>query len=156
MKSVQQIFHVDKPILAMLHLNGFTPERVHEWAKREIEQLYANGVDAILVEDYFGSPEDVEWALDELKRHYPEKAYGVKRVLSEAYFTLDLIRTDTIEMLPAVQEFGILTVTEGDMTLRWAGASLRMKAGDTCFLPKTSPDLALEGIGSAALAMPAQ
>ena len=85
-----------------------------------------------------------------------EKAYGVKRVLSEAYFTLDLIRTDTIEMLPAVQEFGILTVTEGDMTLRWAGASLRMKAGDTCFLPKTSPDLALEGIGSAALAMPAQ
>ncbi len=76
-KSFQQVFQVNKPILAMLHLNGFMPERVHEWAKREIEQLYANGVDAILVEDYFGSPEDVEWALDELKKNYPEKAYGV-------------------------------------------------------------------------------
>lgn len=54
------IFRVRKPILAMRHLNGFTPERVHEWAKREIEQLYENNVDAILVEDYFGTPNDVE------------------------------------------------------------------------------------------------
>lgn len=77
MKSYQEIFHVDKPILAMLHLYGFTPDQVHELAKREMDQLYTNGVDAILVEDYFGSPDDVEWALDELKKNYPEKAYGV-------------------------------------------------------------------------------
>lgn len=77
MKSYQEIFHADKPILAMLHLYGFTPDQVHELAKREMDQLYTNGVDAILVEDYFGSPDDVEWALDELKKHYPEKAYGV-------------------------------------------------------------------------------
>ncbi len=77
MKSLQQVFKVDKPILAMLHLNGSTPDLVHELAKREISQLYTNGVDAILVEDYFGSPDDVEWALAELKRNDPEKAYGV-------------------------------------------------------------------------------
>ena len=61
-ESLQQVFHADKPILATLHLYGFTPDQVHELAKREMDQLYTNGVDAILVEDYFGSPEDVEWA----------------------------------------------------------------------------------------------
>ncbi len=83
-----------------------------------------------------------------------EKAFGVKRVLSEDHFTLDIIRTDTIEMLPAVHEFGILTVTEGEMDLRFPGAALRMKPGETCLLPKASPQLALVGTGAAILAMP--
>lgn len=77
MRSYKQVFHVDKPILAMLHLNGFTPYRIREWARREIAQFYENGADAILAEDYFGSPDDVEWALDYLKTNYPEKVYGV-------------------------------------------------------------------------------
>ena len=85
-----------------------------------------------------------------------EKSYGVKRVLSEENFTLDLIRTDTMEMLPEIHEFGMLTVTEGTMSLRWSGSSMKMKAGDTCFLPKNSPELALEGIGAAALSMPGE
>ena len=85
-----------------------------------------------------------------------EKAFGVRRILSEQYFTLDLIRTDTMKMLPAVAEFGILTVTEGDMRLRFAGGSVRMKAGMTCLLPKNGPELALVGAGTAVLAMPAE
>ncbi len=83
-----------------------------------------------------------------------ENAFGVKRVLSEQYFTLDLIRTDTMEMLPRMHEFGIITVTEGEMELRFAGGSVRMKAGETCLLPCNSPELALVGSGAAALAMP--
>ena len=71
------VFHTDKPILAMLHLNGFTPDRVHEWAKREIEQFYSNDIDAVLVEDYFGTLPDVEWALDYLKTNYGDHVYGV-------------------------------------------------------------------------------
>ena len=57
-------------------------------------------------------------------------------------------------MLPAVHEFGILTVIEGEMELRFAGGSLRMKAGETCLIPRSSPSLALVGPGAAALAMP--
>ena len=83
-----------------------------------------------------------------------EKSFGVKRVLSEQYFTLDLIRTDTMEMLPPVNEFGCVTVTEGEMELRFAGGSVRMKAGETCLLPHNSPALAIVGHGAAALAMP--
>ncbi len=83
-----------------------------------------------------------------------EKSFGVKRVLSEQYFTLDLIRTDTMEMLPPVNEFGCVTVTEGEMELRFAGGSVRMKAGETCLLPHNCPALAIVGHGAAALAMP--
>ena len=76
-EGIQRTFGVQKPILAMLHLNGYTPDRVHDWAKREIEDLYNNGVDAVLVEDYFGTAEDVIWALDYLKSQYPDHVYGV-------------------------------------------------------------------------------
>ncbi len=76
-EQMKKVFRTEKPIVAMLHLNGFTPERVHEWAKREIEQLYANGVNAVLVEDYFGTPGDVEWALDYLNNNYSDHVYGV-------------------------------------------------------------------------------
>ena len=84
------------------------------------------------------------------------KAFGIRRVLTERHFTLDLIRTDTMEHLPDLNEFGFLTVTEGEMELRFAGGWIRMKAGDTCFLPKESPRMALIGVGTAALAMPNQ
>ena len=85
-----------------------------------------------------------------------EKAFGVRRILSEKHFTLDVIRTDSMEILPPVHEFGILTVTEGTMEIRFTGGSVRMKAGDTCLLPKTVPELTLAGEGAAALAMPAE
>ena len=83
-----------------------------------------------------------------------EKAFGVKRVLSEPYFTLDMIRTDTMECLPPINGFGILTVTEGELELRFSGGYIRMKAGETCLLPNYAPVMALVGVGAAALAMP--
>ena len=83
-----------------------------------------------------------------------EKAFGIRRVLTEEYFSLDMIRTDSMVMLPPMEEFGILTVTEGETELRFPGASMKLKAGETCLLPKQSPEMALVGCGAAALAMP--
>ncbi len=82
------------------------------------------------------------------------KALGIKQVLTEPYFSLSLIRTNGMVKLPAPRDFGILTVTEGETELRFAGGAIRMKAGDTCLLPKDSPEMALIGTGSAALAVP--
>ena len=76
-ERIQRVFGTDKPIIGMLHLNGLSPDSVHDQAMREIEQYYANGVDAILVEDYFGTPDDVEWALDFLHSHCAGRVYGV-------------------------------------------------------------------------------
>ena len=88
-KSIMETFRIDKPILAMLHLGGFTSDGVHEQAKREIAYFYENGVDAILAEDYFGSPNDVEWALDYLHSNYADHIYGLNLLSDpEKGFTL--------------------------------------------------------------------
>ena len=75
--SILEIFRVNKPIIGMLHLGESQSVGVHDLAKREIEQMYENGVDAVLVENYFGSLEDVIWGLDYLKSQYSEYVYGV-------------------------------------------------------------------------------
>jgi len=83
-----------------------------------------------------------------------EKAYGVKRVLSEDCFTLDVIRTDTMVTLPEIRDFAILTVTEGALNIRFSGASMKLKAGESAILPKNAAQMAVEGIGAAAMATP--
>lgn len=77
MKSVKVVFGVNKPIIGMLHLSGYGREKVLENAKREIEIMYRNGVNAVLVENYFGDRVDVENTLKYLRETYPDKAYGV-------------------------------------------------------------------------------
>ena len=77
MKSVKVVFGVNKPIIGMLHLSGYGREKVLENAKREIEIMYRNGVNAVLVENYFGDRVDVENTLKYLRETYPNKAYGV-------------------------------------------------------------------------------
>lgn len=77
MKKMIDVFGVEKPIMGMLHLTGCGRKDVLENAKREIAVLYRNGVDAVLVENYFGDWIDVENALKLLQQDYPHKVYGV-------------------------------------------------------------------------------
>ena len=85
-----------------------------------------------------------------------EKSFGIKRVLNEEYFTLDILRSDSEERIPPLQNFGLFTVLEGELTLRWEGGCRKLKRGDTCFLPCSTPPLTAAGTGTAALAMPAE
>ncbi|AMB58303.1 BtpA/SgcQ family protein [Microterricola viridarii] len=64
-------------VLGMVHLKGETPEEKLDIAKREIETLYSNGVDAVIVENYFGTPDDVEAVLSWLQQERPTACYGV-------------------------------------------------------------------------------
>ena len=57
------LFPVKKPVLAMLHFKGETREEKLERCLREAEIYKANGVDAVIVEDYFGDADDVEAGL---------------------------------------------------------------------------------------------
>lgn len=43
-----------KPIIAMLHLKGNSDVEIMERMIKETEIYYRNGVDAVLVENYFG------------------------------------------------------------------------------------------------------
>lgn len=77
MRTIKEVFNVEKPIIGMLHLSGYGREKILENAKREIEIMYRNGVNAVLVENYFGDRVDVENALKLLQKEYPDKIYGV-------------------------------------------------------------------------------
>lgn len=89
MTSLKEVFGVDKPIIGMLHLTGYGRDAVLENAKREIEIMYRNGVNAVLVENYFGDRVDVENTLQYLQECYPDKVYGVNMLgLPEMAFDL--------------------------------------------------------------------
>lgn len=72
-----RLFGVAKPILAMLHLRGDGPADVLDRALRETEILVDNGVDGIVVENYFGSRSDVEAVLARFAAEPPRVPYGV-------------------------------------------------------------------------------
>lgn len=91
MRKMMEVFGVEKPIIGMLHLTGFGREKILENAKREIDIMYRNGVDAVLVENYFGDWVDVENVLKLLKEEYPHKVYGVN-MLGFPEMAFDLAR----------------------------------------------------------------
>ncbi len=66
-----------KPVIAMLHLKGTTDEAVMKRMIEETDIYYRNGVDAVLVEDYYGSEKNCEQALKYLYENMPDKLYGV-------------------------------------------------------------------------------
>ena len=49
------LFKNEKPILAMLHLKGTSDEDIVRRFKEEIAIYAENGVDCIIVENYFGN-----------------------------------------------------------------------------------------------------
>ena len=91
MRTLKEVFGVEKPIIGMLHLSGYGRDEVMEIARREIKIMYRSGVDAILVENYFGDETDVENALNYLQDMYPEKVYGVN-ILGDPDVAFDLAR----------------------------------------------------------------
>ncbi|MBQ7001090.1 MAG: membrane biogenesis protein [Oscillospiraceae bacterium] len=91
MRTIKEVFGVDKPIIGMLHMTGYGRDRILENAKREIEIMYRNGVNAVLVENYFGDRVDVENALKYLQENYPNKVYGVN-MLGFPEIAFDLAR----------------------------------------------------------------
>ena len=70
-EKFKEVFKTDNPIIGMLHTLGGDRNAVLEIAKEEIEIMYRSGVDAVLVENYFGSTDDVEAVLNLLQTEYP-------------------------------------------------------------------------------------
>lgn len=65
------------PVFAMLHLKGDSPAEKLDIACRETEILWSSGVDAVIVENYFGSTDDVVAVCQWLKDKAPEVVFGV-------------------------------------------------------------------------------
>ena len=78
-----------KPILAMLHLGGETRAERLARAAAEIDRYEAGGVDAIIVENYFGDIDDVRAVLDHLDEHPASVPVGLN-VLRDAATAFEL------------------------------------------------------------------
>lgn len=72
-----ELFRHKKPIMAMLHLKGDTPAQRLERAIVEADIYAACGVDAMIVEDYYGDAADVERVLAYLSKQRPAYLLGV-------------------------------------------------------------------------------
>ena len=84
-KGFLSIFKNEKPILGMLHLKGSNDEDVFERFKRELNIYVKGGVDAIIVENYFGRYNNLEKALA-----YVEQA-KLDRSIMHPLFSLSLL-----------------------------------------------------------------
>ncbi|RZU66586.1 hypothetical protein EV379_2948 [Microterricola gilva] len=77
------------PVFAMLHLKGDGTAQKLEIAKREIETLWAGGVDAVIVENYYGSVDEVVLVCDYLRASAPEVVFGIN-VLNDDWRAFEL------------------------------------------------------------------
>ncbi|MFF0311764.1 BtpA/SgcQ family protein [Streptosporangium sp. NPDC004379] len=84
-------FTTQTPIFAMLHLTGDTPARKLEIAKREIDVLWSEGVDAVIVENYFGSVDDVAGVCGYLTDTAPEIRFGIN-ILGQDWTAFEMAR----------------------------------------------------------------
>ena len=75
--TYQELFGTQKPVMAMLHLKADANMGMMERAVKEAECYLQHGVEALLVENYFGSDHDCEKVLAWLKQEHPEAIYGV-------------------------------------------------------------------------------
>lgn len=73
----EYIFPDKKPVIGMLHLLGDAKMSALERAKKEVEIYLDEGVDAFLVENYFGSINDCMETLKWLHGNMPDARYGV-------------------------------------------------------------------------------
>lgn len=73
----EQLFGNKKPVMAMLHLKADEKMSMLERAQAEARCYLENGVEALVVENYFGSADDCEAVLAWLQKEYPQAIYGV-------------------------------------------------------------------------------
>lgn len=71
------LFPVGKPIMAMLHLKGEDDGTMLERVRREVDTYVTNGVDAVIVEDYFGTYDSMVQALEYVESQQLSIPYGV-------------------------------------------------------------------------------
>lgn len=76
-RPFRTVFPTGIPVFAMLHLKGDDAAERLRRARREIDDLWRNGVDAVIVENYFGDVDDVVAVLDYLAAERPEVVVGL-------------------------------------------------------------------------------
>jgi len=103
-----ELFENPKPVLAMLHLKGDNPEDRLRRALIEADIYAKNGIDAMIVEDYFGDAADVKRAIALLRKERPDYLLGVN-VLDDFPKSYELAREYELPFMQVDSICGHLT-----------------------------------------------
>lgn len=76
-KTFLDLFPVKKPVIGMLHGRGEGDVQILDIAKQELEMYRAGGVDAVIVENYFCTPDQTEMVLEYVAKNHGDMIYGV-------------------------------------------------------------------------------
>lgn len=76
-KEILSIFSKKKPIIGMIHLKGNSDKEILEQAKKEIEIYEENGIDGIMLENYYGNYYQLEKILCYAQEAKLSVPYGV-------------------------------------------------------------------------------
>lgn len=119
--------------------------RFYDWDRRDAQghTRPLHLTDALAVTDLSVQPEVL---------HASDKAY--ERMLDTEYFKLDLYRIDGSDTIKPYDDFAILTMLEGTLTLCCGDTECTLWPGDTYLLPADAPEITLHGKGCAAVSAP--
>ena len=76
-RQVLSIFKNTKPVFGMLHLKGDNREDIFERFKKELQIYLDCGIDAVILENYFGDYDNLVDALEYISKLDLEIPYGV-------------------------------------------------------------------------------
>ncbi|MDR1142920.1 MAG: hypothetical protein LBK77_01720 [Spirochaetaceae bacterium] len=76
-KAFLELFPVKKPVIGMMHGRGEDDRRILDIAKQELELYQSGGIDGVLVENYFCSPQQTEMVLDYVAKNHGDMIYGI-------------------------------------------------------------------------------
>ncbi|MEH7343512.1 BtpA/SgcQ family protein [Bacillus sp. JJ1532] len=105
------LFNTSKPVLAMIHLKGDSREEMLKIAKHEIDLLIENEIDAVIIENYFGSIEDMEEVLKYVYKERKNIIYGIN-VLDDDKKAFELAMKYDAKFIQIDSVAGHLTVEE--------------------------------------------
>lgn len=88
-RNFERAFETQKPIIGMIHLKGKDDKEIFRAAINEIETLINSGIDAVMIENYFGEVYNVEEVLEYLSEYRDKLIYGVN-VLGDYYKAYEL------------------------------------------------------------------
>jgi predicted TIM-barrel enzyme len=106
------------PVLAMLHLKGDTEAEKFDRARREIEILWESGVDSIIVENYYGTTDDVIAVCEWLSTQAPDVVFGIN-ILRDDTAAFDLATRFGARFVQLDSVAGHLTVDHDEAFGQW-------------------------------------
>ena len=108
---IEELFLKGKPIIGMIHLKGTDHADKLSRGKREADTLVACGVDALMIENFYGDAEDVESMLHWLREERPKYCYGVN-VIDNLALSCDLAEKYGAKLVQANSICGHLNVED--------------------------------------------